>query len=281
MSVPYASKVFSRDNRPSTTRTPRNRRMRRRRPRPRLRNAAVRVRRGDASRPGGGVPPRVPLALRQQPRRLRLQGVHQRSARALPSRGWGSASTSCPAARPQFCAPAGADMATVDFHGNNKTPQEIAQAVEWGVGPFRDRQFPPNCVSWTRRRARRGAFSPFLIRVSPSIDPHTHRLTTTGVLDSKFGFPIETATRRRPVRQAMAAANLDLRGAPLSSRLSDLRIGAVHGGDGARSAVRGANARTRDGTPGGSVPGEASPSLTRRTTSRRPSPLTRRPSPAR
>ena len=51
-----------------------------------------------------------------------------------------------------------------------------------------------------------------LIRVSPSIDPHTHRLTTTGVLDSKFGFPIETGDAEEAVRQVMAAPNLDLQG---------------------------------------------------------------------
>ena len=31
---------------------------------------------------------------------------------------------------------AGVDLATVDFHGNNKTPEEIAQGVAWGVGNF-------------------------------------------------------------------------------------------------------------------------------------------------
>ena len=57
-----------------------------------------------------------------------------------------------------------------------------------------------------------GRRQPVLIRVSPSIDPHTHRLTTTGVLDSKFGFPIETGDAEEAVRQVMAAPNLDMQG---------------------------------------------------------------------
>ena len=106
---------------------------------------------------------------------------------------------------------AGADMATVDFHGNNKTPQEIAQAVEWGVGHFVIDSFHElRLLNETAGAA--GRVQPVLIRVSPSIDPHTHRLTTTGVLDSKFGFPIETGDAEEAVRQAMAAANLDLQG---------------------------------------------------------------------
>ena len=37
---------------------------------------------------------------------------------------------------------------------------------------------------------RRNIVQDVLLRVSPGIDPHTHVYTTTGVLDSKFGFPL-------------------------------------------------------------------------------------------
>jgi diaminopimelate decarboxylase len=106
---------------------------------------------------------------------------------------------------------AGVDLATVDFHGNNKTPEEIAQGVAWGVGhfvidSFHELRLLDEAAGAVGRR------QPVLIRVSPSIDPHTHRLTTTGVLDSKFGFPIETGDAEEAVRQAMAASNIDLQG---------------------------------------------------------------------
>ena len=106
---------------------------------------------------------------------------------------------------------AGVDMGTVDFHGNNKTPTEIAQALEWGVGRFVIDSFHELRLL-DEAAGVAGRVQPALIRVSPSIDPHTHRLTTTGVLDSKFGFPIETGDAEEAVRQATAAANIDLQG---------------------------------------------------------------------
>ena len=106
---------------------------------------------------------------------------------------------------------AGVDLATVDFHGNNKTPEEIAQGVAWGVGTFVIDSFHELRLLDEAAGAV-GRRQPVLIRVSPSIDPHTHRLTTTGVLDSKFGFPIETGDAEEAVRQVMAAPNLDMQG---------------------------------------------------------------------
>ena len=34
------------------------------------------------------------------------------------------------------------------------------------------------------------------LRLSPSVDPKTHELTSTGILDTKFGFSIETGGPR-------------------------------------------------------------------------------------
>ena len=106
---------------------------------------------------------------------------------------------------------AGVNLSTVDFHGNNKTPQEIQQAVEWGTGHFVIDSFH-ELQMLNEAAAALDRVQPVLIRVSPSIDPHTHRLTTTGVLDSKFGFPIETGQADQAIREVMAAKNLDLRG---------------------------------------------------------------------
>ena len=57
-----------------------------------------------------------------------------------------------------------------------------------------------------------GKTQDILLRVSPGIDPHTHVYTTTGILDSKFGFSIQTGHAAIAVRQALAAKNLNLRG---------------------------------------------------------------------
>ena len=106
---------------------------------------------------------------------------------------------------------AGVSPESVYFHGNNKSPQELREAVEWGIGHVVIDSFF-ELDELERIAAEAGVVQPVLVRVSPSIDPHTHRYTTTGVLDSKFGFAIETGHAEQAVRQAVAAPHLDLQG---------------------------------------------------------------------
>ena len=106
---------------------------------------------------------------------------------------------------------ANVDLATVDFHGNNKTPQEIWNALEWGVGHFVIDSFH-ELELLNEFANQQGIIQRVLVRVSPSIDPHTHRLTTTGVLDSKFGFPIETEQAHEAIRTVLKCSNLTLEG---------------------------------------------------------------------
>jgi diaminopimelate decarboxylase len=106
---------------------------------------------------------------------------------------------------------AGVPAADVYFHGNNKTPQELRDAVDWGIGQIVIDSFY-ELEMLNKLSAEAGRKQTVLVRVSPSIDPHTHLLTTTGVLDSKFGFPIETGQAAEAVKLALAAENLDLKG---------------------------------------------------------------------
>ncbi len=106
---------------------------------------------------------------------------------------------------------AGVPPESVYFHGNNKTPQELKDAVEWNIGYVVVDSFHEIGLL-DELAGQAGKRQPVLVRVSPSIDAHTHRLTTTGVLDSKFGFPLETGQAKEAVQQAVAAPNLDLRG---------------------------------------------------------------------
>jgi len=106
---------------------------------------------------------------------------------------------------------AGVPAADVYFHGNNKTPQEVRDAVDWGIGQIViDSFYELELLNKVAGEA--GRKQAVLIRISPSIDGHTHRLTTTGVLDSKFGFPLETGQAAEAVKLAVAAENLDLMG---------------------------------------------------------------------
>ena len=58
----------------------------------------------------------------------------------------------------------------------------------------------------------RGVVQDVMLRLSPGVDPHTHVHTTTGTLDSKFGFAIETGDAEQAMRQALEADGLDLVG---------------------------------------------------------------------
>ena len=97
------------------------------------------------------------------------------------------------------------------FHGNNKTPDELKMAIEAGVGrividSFHELDLLNGLVEGSDRR------QDVMLRLSPSVDPHTHTYTTTGILDSKFGFSIETGDAALAISQTLAAPNLDLIG---------------------------------------------------------------------
>ena len=102
-------------------------------------------------------------------------------------------------------------LGQVYFHGNNKTPDELAYAVQQGIGRVVVDSFHElNLLN--RIAADAGQSQDVLIRVSPGIDPHTHAYTTTGIIDSKFGFSIQTGDAALAIRQALAAPNLNLKG---------------------------------------------------------------------
>ena len=99
----------------------------------------------------------------------------------------------------------------VYFHGNNKTPAELEEAVAAGIGRVVVDSFHElNLLEQICADA--GKSQDILVRVSPGIDPHTHAYTTTGIIDSKFGFSIQTGDAEQAILQAIAAPHLDLKG---------------------------------------------------------------------
>jgi diaminopimelate decarboxylase len=99
----------------------------------------------------------------------------------------------------------------VYFHGNNKTRDELKLALEWRTGHIVvDNLYEMGLVD--ELAGEMHITQPVLLRVTPGIDAHTHRFTTTGLLDSKFGFPLATGQAEQAVAQTMTASNLDLQG---------------------------------------------------------------------
>lgn len=99
----------------------------------------------------------------------------------------------------------------VYFHGNNKTWEELNLALDWKVGRIVvDNFYELERVNGLAKQ--RGGRQSILLRLTPGVDPHTHQYTTTGTIESKFGFPLTTGQAEEAVRQALLASNLDLLG---------------------------------------------------------------------
>jgi len=99
----------------------------------------------------------------------------------------------------------------VYFHGNNKTPEELNLALDWGVGRIVVDNFY-ELELLNRLAGERGINQNILLRLTPGVDPHTHQYTTTGTIESKFGFPLATGQAEEAVKQALSASNLNLLG---------------------------------------------------------------------
>ncbi len=97
------------------------------------------------------------------------------------------------------------------FHGNNKSPQELAYAMEQGCGVVVVDNFY-EMETLDEIAGGRGVRQDILLRISPGVDPHTHHHTTTGTLDSKFGFPLETGQAAEALGKALGSGHLNLLG---------------------------------------------------------------------
>jgi len=97
------------------------------------------------------------------------------------------------------------------FHGNNKTHQEIQYALENKIGGFVVDNFD-ELFYLNDAAGRMGLKQTILLRLSPGIDPHTHRAVVTGSVDSKFGVAIETGQALEFIEAAINCENLVLEG---------------------------------------------------------------------
>ncbi|SPM31010.1 diaminopimelate decarboxylase [Mycobacterium terramassiliense] len=116
----------------------------------------------------------------------------------------------------------GVDPARIVLHGNAKSPDELREAVEAGVG----RVVVDSCIeiAYLAGLARRR--QPVLIRVTPDIDIHGHRAVTTGISDQKFGFTLGGGHAADAVKRVLAHPILDLVGlhCHLGSQVSDATL---------------------------------------------------------
>ena len=108
-------------------------------------------------------------------------------------------------------AAAGFPMENSFFHGNNKTDADIKFAIENKVGCFVvDGEDELSALD--RIAGEMGAKQNILLRITPGIDPHTHKKISTGSVDSKFGTAIETGQAMDIVKKALELQNVKLCG---------------------------------------------------------------------
>ncbi|HIX65637.1 MAG TPA: diaminopimelate decarboxylase [Candidatus Anaerotruncus excrementipullorum] len=97
------------------------------------------------------------------------------------------------------------------FHGNNKTPRELQEALEAGVGQIVvDNLTELELLS--ELAGGQGRTAEILLRIKPGVDAHTHQFIRTGQIDSKFGFALETGEAMQAVERALALPGVRLKG---------------------------------------------------------------------
>ena len=106
---------------------------------------------------------------------------------------------------------AGFPMEHCFFHGNNKTDADLAFAIDSGVGYIvLDSEDEVTALNEIARE--KGVVQKALLRVTPGIDPHTHKKISTGSVDSKFGSAIETGQALELTEKILKCENISLLG---------------------------------------------------------------------
>jgi diaminopimelate decarboxylase len=116
---------------------------------------------------------------------------------------------------------AGFPMDLVYFHGNNKSAEEVEAAVRLGIAALvvdsmREIELLHGMPKSPHVRST--------LRISPGIQPDTHSFISTGQLDSKFGFPVETGQALETLGRLLEVPVADVTGVHthIGSQIFDL-----------------------------------------------------------
>ncbi|BBW95740.1 diaminopimelate decarboxylase [Geobacillus subterraneus] len=99
----------------------------------------------------------------------------------------------------------------IHFHGNNKSREELAMALESGIGCIVvDNFYELELIEELAEAS--GRTVPILLRVTPGVEAHTHDYILTGQEDSKFGFDLHNGQADQAFRRVMSAKAFRLLG---------------------------------------------------------------------
>jgi diaminopimelate decarboxylase len=97
----------------------------------------------------------------------------------------------------------------IHFLGNNKSREDLQSAYDAGATVVIDGEYEFELL---RDIVPEGKRMPVMLRLSPGVKPDTHDHISTGQLDSKFGFSIESGAARRAIETALGHPRLELVG---------------------------------------------------------------------
>ncbi|BDI31719.1 diaminopimelate decarboxylase [Capsulimonas corticalis] len=100
---------------------------------------------------------------------------------------------------------AGFPLDRVLLHGNNKSLFELEMAMDFGVGCI----VVDNLLELRQLKTlaeKKGKTQKILLRVTPGIDPHTHRRISTGQEDTKFGLSVANGDALEAITEALEFA---------------------------------------------------------------------------
>jgi len=102
-------------------------------------------------------------------------------------------------------------MQHISFHGNNKSEDELRQALSLGVGRIVLDNWS-ELERLTRIAQQAGQRPRVLLRVAPAVDTDTHRYLQTGHAASKFGFPLGNGEAKSAILRILRDGRLHLLG---------------------------------------------------------------------
>jgi diaminopimelate decarboxylase len=115
---------------------------------------------------------------------------------------------------------AGGRPESVVFSGVGKRPDEMARALEVGIGCF-NVESEGELDALATVAARAGCRAPVSLRVNPDVDAGTHPYISTGLRSDKFGVPMEEAGRLFQRAQRMPSLEVVGVDCHIGSQLTD------------------------------------------------------------
>lgn len=99
----------------------------------------------------------------------------------------------------------------IEFSGNNKLPEELSMAIDYGIGRINvDNEDELDLLM--ALCAKKEKSMSVLFRITPGVSSNTHAYITTGHAASKFGIPLADENIKRVMKKAIDSQWIDFKG---------------------------------------------------------------------